>query len=66
VQSLSRDYLPSSWGNYWPTLWDWPTFAGTLGLFAALFFLFVRVLPLISIFEMRELLPEAEGKGEHT
>jgi Ni/Fe-hydrogenase subunit HybB-like protein len=65
VQSLSRDFLPSSWGNYWPTVWDWATFIGTLGLFAALFFLFVRVLPVISIYEMRELLPEAEVKADH-
>lgn len=66
IQSLSRDFLPSSWGMYWPTVWDWATFVGTLGLFAALFFLFVRLLPVISIFEMRELLPEAEVKVDHS
>ena len=40
--------------------WDWSTFIGTLGLFFALLFLFIRVLPMISIFEMRTILPEAK------
>lgn len=65
VTSLHRDFLPSSWGNYWPTIWDWATYVGTLGLFVALLFLFVRFLPMISIFEMRTLLPEAEAKEEN-
>jgi len=59
VTSLHRDFLPSSWEMYYPTFWDFLTLAGTIGLFATLMFLFVRVLPLISIFEMRTLLPEA-------
>ncbi len=61
--SLSRDFLPSSWGMYYPTFWDWSTFIGTLGLFTALLFLFIRLLPMISIFEMRTLLPEAKVEG---
>jgi molybdopterin-containing oxidoreductase family membrane subunit len=65
ITSLHRDFLPSSWGIYHPTKWDWATFFGTIGLFLTLFFLFVRVLPMISIFEMRTLLPEAKVKGEH-
>ncbi len=65
VVSLHRDFLPSSWGMYYPTFWDWSTFAGTLGLFLALMFLFIRVLPMISIFEMRQILPEAKAaEGE--
>jgi len=59
VTSLTRDFLPSSWGFYTPTFWDWATFIGTLGLFTTLFFLFIRVLPAISIFEMRTLVPGA-------
>ena len=59
VTSLQRDYLPSSWGNYRPTVWDWSTFVGTIGLFLTLLFLFVRFLPMISIAEMRAILPEA-------
>ena len=60
VTSLHRDFLTSSWGMYSPTFWDWSTFIGTLGLFVALLFLFLRFLPMISIFEMRTILPEAK------
>jgi molybdopterin-containing oxidoreductase family membrane subunit len=63
VTSLHRDFLPSSWGMYWPTKWDWMTFFGTVGLFIFLFFLFIRVLPMISIFEMRTIVPGARVKG---
>jgi Ni/Fe-hydrogenase subunit HybB-like protein len=56
--SLSRDFLPSSWGMYSGSIWDWATFIGTMGLFLTLMFLFVRVLPMISIFEMRTLVPD--------
>jgi molybdopterin-containing oxidoreductase family membrane subunit len=60
VTSLHRDFLPSSWGNYQPTFWDWSTYIGTMGLFLTLLFLFVRFLPMISIAEMRAVLPEAK------
>ncbi len=60
VTSLHRDYLPSSWGMYSPTVWDWSMFLGTIGLFFALMFLFVRFLPMISIAEMQTLLPESQ------
>jgi hypothetical protein len=60
VTSLHRDFLPSSWGMFAPTFWDWSTFIGTIGLFLALLFLFLRFLPMISIFEMRTMLPEAK------
>jgi molybdopterin-containing oxidoreductase family membrane subunit len=58
VTSLHRDFLPSSWGMYSPTVWDWATLFGSIGLFLMLLFLFIRVLPMISIFEMRELVSE--------
>jgi molybdopterin-containing oxidoreductase family membrane subunit len=64
VTSLHRDFLPSSWGMYHGTIWDWATFIGTLGLFLCFLFIFVRVLPVISIFEMRELVHETSG-GMH-
>jgi len=64
VTSLHRDFLPSSWEMYYPTVWDFAMFFGTIGLFVMLLFLFVRFLPVISIFEMRTLLPEAEVKEE--
>ena len=66
VTSLHRDFLPSAWAIYTPTKWDWSMFIGTIGLFAALMFLFVRFLPVISIFEMRTLLPESKVKEENT
>jgi molybdopterin-containing oxidoreductase family membrane subunit len=63
VVSLHRDYLPSSWDIYRPTIYDWGTYVGSIGLFLALLFLFIRFLPLISIFEMRVLVKETEAKG---
>jgi molybdopterin-containing oxidoreductase family membrane subunit len=62
VTSLHRDSLPSSWGMYRPTIWDWATYAGSIGLFLTLFFLFIRFLPMISIFEMRRLVHEVNEK----
>jgi Ni/Fe-hydrogenase subunit HybB-like protein len=64
ITSLHRDFLPSSWGMYSPTVWDWATFVGTIGLFLTLLFVFLRFLPMISIFEMRTLLPQAEVPPE--
>jgi hypothetical protein len=64
VTSLHRDFLPTSWGMYYPTKWDWATYVGTFGLFLSLLFLFIRFLPVISIFEMRTMLPQAEVAEE--
>ena len=64
VTSLSQDFLPSSWGMYYPTIWDWAVYIGSMGLFATLLFLFIRFLPMISIFEMRALVPEAEVRED--
>jgi molybdopterin-containing oxidoreductase family membrane subunit len=63
VVSLHRDFMPSAWGMYSPTFWDLATLFGSVGLFLMLLFLFIRVLPMISIFEMRELVGEQK---EHT
>lgn len=62
VTSLHRDFLPSSWGIYKGTLFDWSTFIGTIGFFVSLLFLFIRFLPMISIFEMRTIVPAAKAK----
>jgi Ni/Fe-hydrogenase subunit HybB-like protein len=64
VTSLYRDFLPSSWGTYRATRWDYSTFIGTLGLFTALFFLFVRFLPMIPMSEIRMMLPQAKVTTE--
>ncbi len=63
VTSLNRDFLPSSWAMYSPTIFDWSMFVGTIGFFFTLLYLFVRFLPVISIFEVRTLLPEANVHG---
>jgi Ni/Fe-hydrogenase subunit HybB-like protein len=60
VTSLHRDFLPSSWDMYAPTRWDFAMFTGTIGLFLSLFFLFIRFLPAIAIFEMRTIVPQAK------
>lgn len=64
VTSLSRDFVPAAWGMYYPTFFDWATYIGTIGLFFALLFLFIRLLPMISIFEMRELVAEGDHNQE--
>jgi Ni/Fe-hydrogenase subunit HybB-like protein len=61
ITSLHRDFLPSSWGRYAGTIWDWAALAGSVGLFFFLMMLFLRFLPMISAAEMRELLPRSEG-----
>src|SRR5579871_6837095 len=62
VMSLQRDFIPSSWGMYWFTKWDMMIFIGTMGFFTLLFFIFIRLMPAISIFEMRTLIPQAKVK----
>jgi molybdopterin-containing oxidoreductase family membrane subunit len=64
VTSLHRDFLPSSWGMYVATRWDYAVFAGTLGLFFSAMFLFIRLMPMITIFEMRMLLPQSKLSEE--
>lgn len=61
TSSLSRDFLPSSWGIFRPTLYDFLTYFGSMGLFVSFFLLFCRFLPMISMSEMRSLLPGAHG-----
>ncbi len=64
VTSLYRDFLPSSWGTYRATRWDYLTFLGTMGLFTTLFLLFVRFLPMIPMNEIRMILPSAKIKAK--
>ncbi len=68
IVTLSRDYLPSSWDYYSPTIWDWATFVGSFGLFFTLFLLFLRYLPMIAIAEIKGILPQANPhhhNGKH-
>jgi len=59
ITSLHRGHLPSEWGNYSPTVWDWATFAGTIGLFSTLFFIVLRLVPIVPLAEMRELIRDS-------
>jgi len=63
VTSLHRDFLPSSWSNFIATAWDIAFFVGSVGLFLTAFLLFVRYLPMISMYELRELLPFSKPGG---
>jgi Ni/Fe-hydrogenase subunit HybB-like protein len=60
ISSLHRNYIPSYWGDYYPTLWDWAALAGTIGLFLTLFFLFLRFVPIVSMSEVREIIATGE------
>ena len=59
MSSLSRDYLPSSWGHFTPTLIDLLTLAGSFGLFFTLFLLFIRFLPMVAMAEVKSVMPQA-------
>ncbi len=63
VVSLHRDYMPSAWGFFIPTIWDIATLFGSIGLFVFLMLLFIRLLPMIPAFEVRRLLHERQGEG---
>ena len=65
---MHRDFLPSSWGYFRPTIWDVTTFIGSWGLFFTMFCLFVRFLPMVAISEVKSVMPEADphfGHGKH-
>jgi molybdopterin-containing oxidoreductase family membrane subunit len=64
LTSLHRDFLPSAWGMFQPTIWDFLTFFGTIGVFLTMFLLFIRLMPMISISEMRALLPGTHAHEE--
>jgi Ni/Fe-hydrogenase subunit HybB-like protein len=64
ITSLHREFMPSGWGLYEPTIFDWSTLLGTMGFFLLCFFLFVRLVPMISMSEVRELVHSTDG-GKH-
>jgi Ni/Fe-hydrogenase subunit HybB-like protein len=65
VVSLTRDFVPSAFGRYYPTWDDWSVLLGTIGFFAAGMYLFLRLLPAVSISELKTLIPQAEVTVEH-
>jgi len=60
ITSLQRDFTPSAWAMFFPTRWDWMILFGSIGLFLTLLFLFIRLVPMISISEIRELVAEPQ------
>ena len=63
VASLERDYLPSSWSGYTPTLIEIATLLGSFGLFFTCFLVFCRWLPVIAIAEVKGILPGKSGSA---
>ncbi len=64
--SLTRNYLPSSDRMYYPTFWDFAMFFGTIGLFFFLMWLFIRFMPVINMFEMKDLLHRLNKEAAHS
>jgi Ni/Fe-hydrogenase subunit HybB-like protein len=62
ISSLEHNYVPSSWGYFFPTLWDWAALAGTIGLFLTLFFTLLRIVPIISMSEVRVLVEKERAR----
>lgn len=60
VTSLSRDFLPSSWAYYTPTLTDGAILLGSFGLFFTLMLLFTKTLPVVSIAEVKAVLEDSQ------
>ncbi len=65
VTSLHRDFLPSNWGMWHPTIWDIGAIAGSFGMFLFLFLLYIRLLPAISIAEVKPVLNVGRDGGDH-
>jgi len=60
VTSLHRDYLPSSWAMYFPTMYDFGILLGSFGLFFTLVFLFAKTLPVVAISEIKGVIDGAQ------
>ena len=65
VTSLANDFLPSSWDYFSPTFWDISMLVGSFGLFFTMFLLFIRFLPMISMTEVKAVLPQADPHYNH-
>jgi molybdopterin-containing oxidoreductase family membrane subunit len=63
VSSLHRDYLPSSWAMFSPTIIDIGVYVGTIGLFFTLFLLFAKFFPVINMAEVKTILKYTVNDG---
>jgi Ni/Fe-hydrogenase subunit HybB-like protein len=61
ITSLYHGFMPPAWGMFYPTLWDWVHLLGSISVFVLLFLLFVRLLPLLPMFEIRKGMYEGQG-----
>jgi molybdopterin-containing oxidoreductase family membrane subunit len=61
MMTLNRDFLPSSWAMYTPSLFDYAMLIGTFGIFFTLFLLWCRIMPVIAIAEVKTVMPQKEG-----
>jgi molybdopterin-containing oxidoreductase family membrane subunit len=66
VVTLHRDFLPSSWDYYKPTIWDVGIFVGSIGLFFTFFLLFLRFFPMVAMSEVKAVLPQADPHLSHS
>ncbi|MCQ8783996.1 NrfD/PsrC family molybdoenzyme membrane anchor subunit [Mangrovibrevibacter kandeliae] len=57
INTLSRGHLPAEWSLFAPTLWDWLLLGGSLGFFMLLFACFLRLVPAVSMHEVKQLVP---------
>ncbi len=64
ITSLSRDFLPSSWAYYTPTLTDMGILVGSFGMFFTLLLLFTKTLPVVSIAEVKAVVDGAQPSHE--
>jgi molybdopterin-containing oxidoreductase family membrane subunit len=62
ISGLAYNHMPSYWGVFYPTFWDWAALAGTIGLFLTMFFLFLRFVPIVSLAEVREIVEDEKLK----
>jgi hypothetical protein len=62
---LHRDFLPSSWGSYYPSYVEVLTLIGSFGLFLTLFLLFCRYLPMVAMAEVKGILPGSQPRHAH-
>lgn len=60
VTTLSRDFLPTSWDYFVPTIYDIGILLGSFGLFFTLVILFIKTLPVVSITEVKSILKSSQ------
>lgn len=63
VTSLHRDFLPSSWAMFYPTVYDMGVYLFTFGLFFTAFFLFAKFFPVINMAEVKSIIKATGEKS---